>query len=138
MLGKQIVLAVIGLSSGMLVAGGLFGFIVSLGVISDFADRTHTGNMVGLYEKALAIGGSLGNLLHVYQVFLGLGPWMLAVFGIFAGVFVGGWAMALAEVLNVFPIFMRRAKLVSGIPYIILSIAIGKGIGSLIYFWNGW
>lgn len=138
MLGKQIVLAVIGLSSGMLIAGGLFGFVVSLGVISDFADRTHTGNKVGLYEKALAVGGSLGNLLQVYQVFLGLGPWMLGIFGFFAGVFVGGWAMALAEVLNVFPIFMRRAKLVGGIPYIILSIAIGKGIGSLIYFWNGW
>lgn len=138
MLGRQIVLAILGISSGMLIAGGLFGFVVSLGVISDFADRTHTGNMVGLYETALALGGSLGNLVHIYQVSLGLGTWMLAAFGIFAGVFVGGWAMALAEVLNVFPIFMRRIKLVGGISYIILSIAIGKGIASLIYFWYGW
>lgn len=138
MLGRQILLGALGLSAGALVAGGLFGFVVSLGVISDFADRTQTGSKIGLYEKALALGGGLGNLVYVYQITIGWGPWMLAVFGIFAGVFVGAWAMALSEVLNVFPIFMRRIKLVGGISYIILSIAIGKGIASLIYFWYGW
>lgn len=138
MLVRQIVLAILGLSSGMLVAGGLFGFVVSLGVISDFADRTHTGSKVRLYEKALAIGGSLGNIIYVYNIPIPYGAWLLAIFGIFAGIFVGGWAMALAETLNVFPIFMRRAKLVGCIPYIILSIAIGKGIGSIVYFWFGW
>lgn len=138
MLGRQVVLAIIGLSSGVLVAGGLFGFIVSLGVISDFADRTHTGSKVRLYERALAFGGSLGNIIYLYQIPVHLGSWFLAIFGIFAGVFVGGWAMALAETLNVFPIFMRRAKLVEGISYLILSIALGKGIGSIIYFFNGW
>ena len=135
---RQIVLAILGLSAGILVAGGLFGFVVSLGVISDFADRTHTGSKVRLYERARAIGGSLGNVIHIYKVPIPTGPWLLAVFGIFAGVFVGGWAMALAETLNVFPIFMRRAKLVGCIPYIILSIAIGKAIGSFVYFWFGW
>ena len=138
MLVKQILLAIIGLSSGILVAGGLFGFIVSLGVISDFADRTHSGNKIRLYERALALGGSLGNVIDIFEISIPVGRWLLAVFGIFAGIFVGGWAMALAETLNVFPIFMRRAKLVGCIPYIILSIAIGKGIGSMIYFWYRW
>lgn len=138
MLVKQILLTIIGLSSGILVAGGLFGFIVSLGVISDFADRTHSGNKIRLYERALALGGGLGNVIDLFEIPIPFGRWLLAVFGIFAGIFVGGWAMALAETLNVFPIFMRRAKLVGCIPYIILSIAIGKGIGSLIYFWFGW
>ncbi len=138
MLGKQILLAILGLSGGGLVAGGLFGFVVSLGVISDFADRTHTGRRIGLYEKALALGGGLGNLVYVYHIGLGWGGWMLVTFGIFSGIFVGAWAMALAEVLNVFPIFMRRIKLVGGFPYIILSIAIGKWIASVIYFWCGW
>ena len=35
---KQLLLALIGLSAGVTVAGGLFSFVVSLGVISDFAD----------------------------------------------------------------------------------------------------
>lgn len=138
MLVKEILLTIIGLSGGMIVAGGLFGFIVSLGVISDFADRTHTGQKIRFYERMLAFGGSLGNIFYVYKIPIPLGTGLLLIFGLFAGVFVGGWAMALEETLNVFPIFMRRAKLVGCIPYIILSLAIGKGIGSLIYFWLGW
>mgnify|MGYP003288302911 CR=1 FL=1 len=138
MWARQIALAILGLSGGILVAGGLFGFVVSLGVISDFADRTHTGNKVRLYERALAVGGGLGNIIFMYNIPVPLGSWFLAIFAIFSGIFVGGWAMALAETLNVFPIFMRRAKLVEGISSIILSIAIGKAIGSFIYFWFGW
>ena len=38
----QIFLGILGMSAGVVVAGGLFSFIVELGVISDFADRTHT------------------------------------------------------------------------------------------------
>lgn len=135
---KQIVMAIIGLSSGALVAGGLFGFIVSLGVVSDFADRTHTGHKILLYEDAVALGGIAGNLMYTYHISMKWMAPLLGMFGVFAGIFVGCWAMALAEVLNVFPIFLRRINLTKGIAYIILSIAIGKGIGSLIYFISGW
>ena len=138
MWGRQIILAIIGLSAGGLVAGGLFGFIVSLGVVSDFADRTHTGHKTLLYENAIMLGGALGNAAYIYQFAVPGGVALLGIFGLFAGIFVGCWAMALAEILNVFPIFMRRIKLVKCIPYIILSIAIGKGIGSVIYFLFGW
>lgn len=124
----------------MLVAGGLFGFIVSLGVVSDFADRTRTADKVILYENMIMLGGTLGNLIYIYQipiVFPGAVV-LTSIFGLLAGIFTGCWAMALAEILNVFPIFVRRAKLVKCIPYLILSIALGKGIGSIIYFINGW
>lgn len=57
MWAAQIILAVIGLSSGLVVAGGLFSFISGLGVISDFADRTHTGEHILLYETSVALGG---------------------------------------------------------------------------------
>ena len=46
MWAKEILLAIIGLSAGLIVAGGLFAFIASLGVVSDIADRTHTGSKV--------------------------------------------------------------------------------------------
>ena len=128
----------IGLSSGVLIAGGLFGFIISLGVVSDFAERTHTGKFVLLYEDVIAIGGILGSLSYTYQFLPVKSSVFLAIFGLFAGVFVGGWAMALAEILNVFPIFMRRVKVLKAIPYIILSIAVGKGIGSILYFFFEW
>ncbi len=135
---RQIIMAFIGFSSGAIVAGGLFGFIVSLGVISDFADRTHTASKVLLYEDAVALGGIVGNILYTYRVIVPGISWLLGLFGLLSGIFVGCWAIALTEILNVFPIFTRRINLTKGISYIILGIAMGKGIGSIIYFFFGW
>ena len=41
--------------------------------------------------------------------------------------------MALAEILNVFPIFIRRVKLVRYIKWFIIGIALGKGFGALVF-----
>lgn len=135
---EQIILVVIGLSAGFTVAAGLFSFIISLGVISDFADRTHTGEHVLLYEDSVALGGILGNIFFTYQLSVPHGTWLLPFFGIFAGIFAGCWAMALAEILNVFPIFIRRIKLIKCIPYIILGLALGRGLGALLFFYKRW
>ena len=136
MWAAQIILAVLGLSAGFAVAAGLFSFIIGLGVISDFADRTHTGEHILLYEDSVALGGMLGNIFWVYHLTIPGGGWFLPVFGIFAGIFVGCWSMALAEILDVFPIFIRRVKLLRGIQYLILGIALGKGIGAFVFFFN--
>lgn len=138
MWAKEVFLAVIGLSAGFAVASGLFAFIVGLGVVSDMADRTHTGSKILLYEDVTALGGIVGNVAFMYRIPIPGGTWFQSVYGLFAGIFVGCWALSLADALNVFPIFIRRIKLVRCIPYIILSVAIGKGIGSLIYFFFGW
>lgn len=135
---NQLVLAVIGLSAGIVVAGGLFSFIIGLGVVSDFADRTHTGSKVMLYEDCIALGGIAGNILYFMQPSISFGQILLPVLGVFAGIFVGCWSMALAEILNIFPIFIRRVKLLKCIPYLILGIALGKGIGAFIFFFNRW
>lgn len=135
---NQIILAVIGLSGGLVVAGGLFSFIVELGVIADFADRTHTGNRIMLYEDCVALGGIAGNVMFTFKGPIPGGAWILPVFGLLAGIFVGCWAMALAETLNLFPIFIRRLKIVKYITVFILSAAVGKGIGSFIFFFNRW
>lgn len=95
---RQLLLAVTGLGAGVTVAGGLFSFIIGLGVISDLADRTHTGNKILLYEDAVA----------------------------------------LAEVLNAYPIFIRRMKLTSHLSWFILAIALGKTLGALLFFWKRW
>ena len=53
MLAKNICLALLGFSAGITAAGGLFSFIIGLGVISDFADRTHTGEQVMFMKMRL-------------------------------------------------------------------------------------
>ena len=117
---QQILLAAVGLSAGVAAAGGLFAFIVELGVVADFADRTHTGDRLLFYETSVALGGILG------------------IFGIFSGIFVGCWSMALAEILNVFPVFMRRARIVRYIAAFTISVAVGKGLGAGLFFFRGW
>ncbi len=134
----NILLAVIGLSAGVIVASGLFSFVIELGVISDFADRTHTGKHILLYEDCVALGGILANVFWVFHIPLPGGNVLAAVFGILGGIFVGCWAMALAEMLNVFPIFIRRIKIIQSVPYLILGIAFGKTAGALIFFFERW
>lgn len=137
MLVRQIFLGILGISFGMTVAAGLFSFIIGLGIISDFADRTHTGKHILLYEDSVALGGIAGGIYSVYwSPVPGLG-WLVPLFGLFSGIFAGCWAMALAEILNVFPIFMRRTKTVRYISAFIIAMALGRGVGSLIYFVKG-
>ena len=138
MWAAQVLLAVIGISAGMAVAAGLFSFIVELGVIADFADRTHTGEKILFYEDCVALGGIVGNIIYVFRIGIPLGTALLAVFGLFAWIFVGCWAMALAEILNVFQVFMRRARIVRYLTAFVISMALGKGIGACLFFFQGW
>lgn len=135
---NQIILALIGLSAGVVVAGGLFAFIIELGVVADFADRTHTAKHILLYEDCAALGGILGNIFFVFEIHIPFGGWLLPVIGILSGIFVGCWSMALAEILNVFPIFVRRLKIVRYISAFILSMALGRGIGACLFFFKHW
>lgn len=134
----QAVLAAAGLSAGVATAAGLFSFIVELGVVADFADRTHTAEHILFYEDCVALGGIVGNILYVFHIGIPLGTPLLAVFGAFAGIFAGCWAMALAEILNVFPIFMRRAKVIRYLSAFIISMALGKGLGAFLFFFRRW
>lgn len=131
-------LALIGLSAGGMIAAGLFALIVELGILTDFADRTHTADKILLYEDCTVLGGIVGNILSIFPVkIVGL-QFLLPIFGIFSGIFVGGWSMALAEVLNVFPVFIRRLKIVRYTTAFIISIAVGRSLGTLLYLLKGW
>ena len=138
MWAAQVLLALIGASSGLAAAAGLFSFIVELGVVADFADRTHTGDQLLFYEDCVALGVIVGNILYVFHIGVPLGAPLLAVFGLFAGIFAGCWAMALAEILNVFPVFMRRARIVRYLTAFVISMAVGKGFGACLFFFRGW
>lgn len=135
---RELILAVIGFSAGVAIAAGLFSFIVELGIIADFADRTHTAEHILLYEDCAVLGGTIGNLVSVFQLSIPFGRILLPVFGGLAGIFVGCWSMALAEMLNVFPIFMRRMKIVRYAAAFIISMALGRGVGALVFFLRGW
>ena len=45
-------------------------------------------------------------------------------------------ALAIAEMLDSIPILTRRIGFRHGLGLMVLSIAMGKAVGSLLYFWH--
>ena len=144
------VLILIGLASGFAVASGIFAFITMLGIIPRLAARTNTANHVVWYETMIIAGGALGNIWIVFEIPMPLtsilmlswkvltGSIFLAVYGLFAGVYVGCLVMALAEMLRVIPILVNRLQIKEAFYLIPLAIAIGKITGTLFqYFYQG-
>ena len=131
-------LALIGTSAGTTVAGGIFALIVGLKIVPRFAEVTHTARHMMLYENCIIFGGILGNIIYVYQVPLAAGLPGALLFGLVGGIYVGAWAMALAEIVDTFPIFGRRIGLKQGFGLLIILMALGRTVGGLIHFYYRW
>ena len=95
-------------------------------------------------ENIVFRGIIFGTILSLFSwkkkwLFELLGKTVLTFFGISAGIFTGCLAVALAEILDVFPVFFRRA----GIPEeyseeLLFVMALGKMLGSLFFFLTGY
>ena len=131
-----IVYGLVGISGGCIVAGGLFSFIIGIGVVTRIIARTRTSKYVKLLEDVVTVGATIGNLYYIFEWRIPLGIVGLLLYGLCGGVFVGCLAVSLAEVLKVIPVFSKRVKLSLGLSIIIVSFALGKGIGTLIYLLN--
>lgn len=148
---KSIWLAFSFLGFGLLSSGGVFTVFVTVGLVPRFADKTHTAHKIIFYENAIVMGAIVGCVLSVYPEFFNqfigekgvevfqnwelVSHWILGVFGLFSGMFVGCFAIAIAEMLNTIPIFSRRIKLGKGAGIVMLMLALGKTLGALLYFY---
>lgn len=114
------------------------GLLIGLSIVPRYAGITHTADHISLYEDMCFLGIFLGNLVCLFRLPLPLGTPFLILLGVFSGIFLGGWILALAEVADMFPVFTRRIRLTQGLPLIILFIALGKLTGTLFYYYFGW
>ncbi len=135
---KNICIALFGFTAGGIVASGVFAFIVLAGIFTRLAARTRTSSFTNVYENAIVLGGTVGNIIFVYELSVPIHYVGLIITGLFFGIFVGCLAIALAEVLKVVPILVKRVGLNEGFPFMIFSIALGKLAGSLIQFVLNW
>ena len=155
-MGKQILLGIIGVSSGLIVSAGVFTVLISVGLIPRFAGKMHVARKIFVLEEMVVFGTLFGGFFSVFSdwgmagafvrehaVFGSrateglwnlIGTVFLLLFGIFAGIFVGCLALAIAEMLNTIPIFARRIGFRHGLGIAILAVALGKLAGSLVYF----
>ena len=128
---KKTALFFMGLAGGVGVAAGIYAFIVMLQIIQRFSNRTGTAKYITFYEDCVMFGGILGNMVSVFEFPIPLGPVFLCFYGTCTGIFVGCLAIALAEVIDVIPAVSRRIGIRSGVPFLVLCIGLGKGIGAV-------
>lgn len=148
---KLILSGVIGGSFGLLAAAGVFTVFVAVGMIPRFAGKTHTAKYIRIYEDMVISGTIIGGTGSVFIRYFQLGTSLAdmgcsqeliktggniftGVFGLFAGIFIGCLAITIAEMLDSIPIFMRRIRLKYGLKQFIYAMAVGKLVGSLLYF----
>lgn len=138
MLIRHIFLGILGIASGLTVSAGTFAFLIVIGVIPRMIGKCNRAAETMHFENAIILGGILGNIISIFlKLRLPFGPLFLCAYGLSAGIFVGCIAVALAEILNTFPIVFRRTGLKEGLSFMMLSMALGKTAGSLYYFLQG-
>lgn len=130
-----------GICAGGAAAAGVFALITVIGIIPRMAARSQTARRIHGYEWSVIAGGTLGNIWYLVLhhapeagVFLPFAGVLEAVFGLAAGVFTGSLVMALAEIVQVFPIMIRRTRLRAGIRFLPAALALGKMAGAFWYF----
>lgn len=141
---KSVFMIFVGLCSGIGVAAGTFAFLLVIRVIPRMIQKAKLEHKVIYIENIVIRGIMFGTLLSLFSwkkkwLFTILGKTLLTIFGMSAGIFVGCLAVALAEILDTFPIFFRRIHLKdeAGEP-LLFMMALGKMIGSLFYFFMGY
>ena len=134
---NYILLGAIGFCAGGVIAAGVFALIVTIGVVVRLIGKTHTAKHIRLVEDSIVLGGTFGNVVNLYKISVPGGVPLLVFLGLGGGIFVGCLIMSLAETLNALPVLSRRIRLATGLQYVILAMAAGKGIGALLYFFLG-
>ena len=74
--------------------------------------------------------------MALFSIQVPLGITAVIAFGLSAGIFTGCLSVALAEILNTFPIMFRRLGIKEGLSWILFFMALGKAAGALYFYTN--
>lgn len=139
-------LIISGFAAGFFTAAAYVSFIAMLGIFPKVAAKTKTARQCILYENCLILGILLSTLLQFFVSYdsagiaepalpaAWLGILILIFIGLFGGIYIGFLIGGLSEVLNVIPIYARKAHITTQVSLIIFFLALGKGIFILIQF----
>lgn len=143
MLIRHIVMAFVMFACGIAVSAGTFAFILVIGVVPRMIRKMNLAERVMCLENMIVLGVLTGAVFSVIEwearfPVAWMGHLLLGIYGFIAGMFVGCIAVALAEILNTFPILFRRLYMNRGLSYVMIAMALGKTAGSLYYFFFGY
>lgn len=141
---KSLFLILVGLCAGTGIAAGTFAFLFVIRVIPRMIQKAKLEHKVIYIENVVFRGIMFGTLLSLFSwkkkwLFTLLGRSVLTLMGLSAGIFIGCFAVALAEILDTFPIFFRRLHIKDDFGTVLIFVmAAGKMLGSLFFFLAGY
>lgn len=127
----HLLLVLIGLGGGIAVGSGIVAFLTVLDVIPRLAQFNRAQRLVRGFEGAIISGALFWTWVDFSGISLHAPTWLVGVYGLFAGCFIGLLAAALTEVLNVLPILAKRVFMVDRILVLLMAMVLGKVFGSL-------
>lgn len=129
-----ITIIIVGFSNGIVVGSGIVALLTLLDIIPRLAQLTNTYEKISIYEHIIIITSSIIALLSLLQIGVNIGPICIVIIGFSMGIFIGMLASALAEVMNVIPVIVRRFDMENYIIYVVYALISGKVIGSLLQY----
>lgn len=129
---KYIAVPLLGFSNGIIVGSGIVALLTILDIIPRLAQLTNTYGEVKIYENVIIIGAVFASITSLTGVSINLAKFTVVIVGFSIGIFIGLLASALAEMLNVMPVLIRRFRLEGYVNYIIYSLIAGKVLGALL------
>jgi stage V sporulation protein AB len=124
----------IGLAGGLIVGAGLVALLTVLGIVPRLTQITKTGAYIHLYQYGIIIGSVFWTWMGLHEVNFHLTHELSAIYGIFAGMFIGMLAAALTESLNVLPILAKRIYMVDKMVWLLMAMVLGKVLGALFHW----
>ncbi len=118
-------------SSGLVISGAVYAFIVIIGIIPTIINVTKTKKNILLYENVIVFAGILGTIATFFEVNLFLSEFILVIIGFSWGIFIGCLTVSLAETLDGIPVISRRLRINCKVSYFIYALAIAKTVGTL-------
>lgn len=130
----KLLVVIIALGGGAVTGGAISAFYSLLQIIPRLVQITETDRFIKLYQNIFVLSSFLFSIVYFNDFHINLNKIMVLIIALFMGTFIGIFASALAEVLNVLPVLSKKLKFKDSLRYIIYSLMCGKLLGSL-YYW---
>lgn len=133
-----LMLAVVGLAGGFTVGSAFVALLIVLDLIPRLVQLTRAHRRSAWFESGILLGALYWSSADLFDWGMRLPAPALLLPSVFQGLFVGMFAAALTEVLNVLPILAKRLRLKPYLFSLLLALVLGKMTGSLVdWLWVG-
>jgi stage V sporulation protein AB len=127
---------IVGIIFGFGISSAISSFLLLIGLVQKLAVRTLTTHRLTLYKWTLCFGLISGIFIAVAHPIIRIGTVWGTIISTFMGMYVGIVAISLTEVLKVIPILFKKTNLIIGTKSLLFSVAFGKMLGSLLYYFK--